>query len=236
MPRISTALALLVPLVAIFFVLRSSAFARVQLSSWPFAFHPDEPTQDAAQAHLQRPFEASDPPSHDHSHKAHQHLNANVGDKALRKGGFTRRIVAVGDLHGDLGNAYKVLHMAGVVDEEGAWSGGVDFFVQTGDIIDRSVRNMQSSRVYAINVLMTGCRGDDTIKLYALMDSLREQAPQKGGTVLTHLGNHEWMNVIGDWRYVPFTLTVFFVTVLSHVYADTSTKLKLPPLGPPKNA
>ena len=42
--------------------------------------------------------------------------------------------------------------------------------------------------------------GDDTIKLYAWMDELREQAPKKGGTVLTHLGNHEWMNVIGDWR------------------------------------
>ena len=45
--------------------------------------------------------------------------------------------VAVGDLHGDLPNAQQVLHMAGVVDEDGNWSGGVDFFVQTGDIIDR---------------------------------------------------------------------------------------------------
>ena len=46
------------------------------------------------------------------------------------------------------------------------------------------------------------CRGDDTIKLYDWMDTLREEAPAKGGQVLTHLGNHEWMNVIGDWRYV----------------------------------
>jgi hypothetical protein len=38
---------------------------------------------------------------------------------------------------GDIGNAQKVLNMAGVVDHDGKWSGDVDFFVQTGDIIDR---------------------------------------------------------------------------------------------------
>jgi len=57
----------------------------------------------------------------------------------------------------------------------------VDFFVQTGDIIDR---------------------GDDTIRLFSYMDKLRDQALAVGGMVLSHLGNHEWMNVIGDWRYV----------------------------------
>lgn len=143
MPRISTTLALIVPLIAIFLVLRSfddvAAFARVQLSSWPFAFHPDDNVQDAAQVHLKQPFSSN---SHSHSHQQ-QHQSLNVEGKTGGSGsvegerGYTRRIVAVGDLHGDLGNAYKVLHMAGVVDEEGQWSGGVDFFVQTGDIIDR---------------------------------------------------------------------------------------------------
>jgi Calcineurin-like phosphoesterase len=52
---------------------------------------------------------------------------------------FTRHIVAVGDLHGDLPNARKVLRFSGVVDEDFNWSGDVDFFVQTGDIIDRYV-------------------------------------------------------------------------------------------------
>jgi Calcineurin-like phosphoesterase len=49
------------------------------------------------------------------------------------------RIVAVGDLHGDIGNAQEVLEMARVVDSDGRWSGEVDIFVQTGDIIDRYV-------------------------------------------------------------------------------------------------
>jgi hypothetical protein len=49
------------------------------------------------------------------------------------------RIVAVGDLHGDTGNAQKVLEMARVIDSYGMWSGEIDVFVQTGDIIDRWV-------------------------------------------------------------------------------------------------
>jgi hypothetical protein len=36
-------------------------------------------------------------------------------------------------------NARKVLEMAGVVDKNGKWSGNVDYFVQTGDIVDRYV-------------------------------------------------------------------------------------------------
>jgi len=103
--------------------------------------------------------------------------NSKVQDKDQ----FTRRIVAVGDLHGDLPNALKVLEMSGVISESGNWTGNVDFFVQTGDIIDR---------------------GDDTLQLYEFMEKLRMEATAAGGTVLSNLGNHEFMNAIGDWRYV----------------------------------
>ncbi|KAG0702508.1 Metallo-dependent phosphatase-like protein [Suillus ampliporus] len=94
---------------------------------------------------------------------------------------FTRKIIAVGDIHGDIGNAEHILQMAGVVDENNNWSGNVDVFVQTGDIIDR---------------------GDDTIELFNWMEDLREQALAVNGIVLSILGNHEYMNAIGDWRYV----------------------------------
>lgn len=50
---------------------------------------------------------------------------------------FVRHIVAVGDLHGDLPNARRVLQFSGVVDGFGNWTGHADIFVQTGDIIDR---------------------------------------------------------------------------------------------------
>lgn len=69
-----------------------------------------------------------------------QELNVqDLGEETYVDGRFTRRIVAVGDLHGDMGNALKVLQMADVVDQHGNWSGKVDIFVQTGDIIDRLV-------------------------------------------------------------------------------------------------
>ncbi|KAJ7446921.1 Metallo-dependent phosphatase-like protein [Mycena galericulata] len=102
---------------------------------------------------------------------------------------FTRHIVAVGDLHGDIKNAQTVLQFSGVVDAFGNWTGDADFFVQTGDIIDR---------------------GDDTIKLFLWMEQLRVQAAATGGVVLSHLGNHEIMNAIGDWRYVyPSEINTF---------------------------
>ncbi|RDB26317.1 hypothetical protein Hypma_006636 [Hypsizygus marmoreus] len=111
---------------------------------------------------------------------------------------FTRHIVAVGDLHGDLPNARRVLNFAGVADEYGNWTGDTDFFVQTGDIIDR---------------------GDDTILLFQWMDRLRIQASSTGGVMLSHLGNHEWMNMIGDWRYVYPTEIKTFGTVAARQHA-----------------
>lgn len=63
-------------------------------------------------------------------------VDLNPPSQAARQP-FSRHIVAVGDLHGDLPNARRVLEFSGVTDEDGNWTGGVDFFVQTGDIIDR---------------------------------------------------------------------------------------------------
>ncbi|KAF5382177.1 hypothetical protein D9615_004405 [Tricholomella constricta] len=104
---------------------------------------------------------------------------------------FVRHVVAVGDLHGDLPNARKVLQFSGVTDDFGNWTGHADFFVQTGDIIDR---------------------GDDTIALFDWMDALRGQAAATGGSVLTHLGNHEWMNVIGVSELKAFSTVIIFTT------------------------
>jgi len=116
------------------------------------------------------------------------------------EGQFVRRIVAVGDLHGDYNNAFKVLHMADVVDANGSWTGNVDYFVQTGDIVDRCAMD----RAHVLNLGMTNalaCRGDDTIKIYRWMETLREQARHAGGYIFSHLGNHEFMNALG--KHLP---------------------------------
>ncbi|RUS27897.1 Metallo-dependent phosphatase-like protein [Jimgerdemannia flammicorona] len=100
------------------------------------------------------------------------------------------RIVAVADLHGDYENTMNVFKMAGLVDENEKWAGG-DYttFVQTGDVVDR---------------------GDDTIKLYAMLERLIGEAEEAGGKMIVLLGNHELMNLSGDWRFVfPSELATF---------------------------
>ena len=125
MPQFSRLFAVLVPIVAAILVWRSlDVSARIQLS-WPLALHP-EGQDDTAQLVM---HDSDAPKQAENVHKQE--------DAAASPESFKRRIVAVGDLHGDLPNAFEVLKMAGVVTEEGHWSGNVDFFVQTGDIIDR---------------------------------------------------------------------------------------------------
>lgn len=46
-----------------------------------------------------------------------------------------RRIVALGDLHGDLPNTLAILKFANIIDEEHHWIGGDAIFVQTVNIL-----------------------------------------------------------------------------------------------------
>ena len=142
MARLWLTFGVLTPLLAVFIAQRTSLAG----DYWPWflATHPDSArateqplgganygsdlTQKLGQGDQQL-LQVSTPPPIVH------HPSYAQGD--LPKDAFVRRIVAVGDLHGDFGNARKVLEMSGVVDEEGKWTGQVDFFVQTGDIIDR---------------------------------------------------------------------------------------------------
>ncbi|MEY4577306.1 MAG: hypothetical protein RL701_2009 [Pseudomonadota bacterium] len=94
------------------------------------------------------------------------------------------RIVAIGDLHGDLAVTRRALRLAGALGPDLAddhWHGGKLVVVQTGDTLDR---------------------GDDDRAVLDLLDHLRTEAPQAGGAFITMSGNHEVMNVAGDLRYV----------------------------------
>lgn len=99
------------------------------------------------------------------------------------------RVVAIGDVHGDLQATRAALRLAGAIDDKGAWSGGTLTVVQTGDQLDR---------------------GDDERAIVDLFERLRREAPATGGQVVPLNGNHETMNVQGDFRYVtPGGLTSF---------------------------
>ncbi len=91
------------------------------------------------------------------------------------------RVVAIGDLHGDLEAARRVLGLAGAIDANGGWIGKNLVVVQTGDQIDR---------------------GDDDRKILDFFEKLAGEAKEKGGEIRSLLGNHEVMNAMFDFRYV----------------------------------
>ena len=92
-----------------------------------------------------------------------------------------RRVVAIGDLHGDLAATRAALRAAGAIDAQDRWIGGDLVVVQTGDVLDR---------------------GDGEHAILDLIARLETEARAAGGAVIELLGNHELMNAAGDFRYV----------------------------------
>lgn len=91
------------------------------------------------------------------------------------------RLVAVGDVHGDIEALRQALWEAQVIDGDDHWSGGSTVVVQVGDQLDR---------------------GDDEREILHWLEALAEEAQIAGGAVYPLLGNHETMNVQLDLRYV----------------------------------
>lgn len=91
------------------------------------------------------------------------------------------RLVAIGDLHGDISAARRALRQAGAIDSHDRWIGGSMGVVQLGDILDR---------------------GDGERAIIDLFERLEQDAAAAGGSFTWLLGNHELMNASGDFRYV----------------------------------
>ncbi len=91
------------------------------------------------------------------------------------------RIVAIGDVHGDLSATRRALKLSGAIDDTDHWIGGDLVVVQTGDQLDR---------------------GDEEQAILDLFASLAEEASAAGGGVYSLNGNHEVLNVAIDFRYV----------------------------------
>jgi Calcineurin-like phosphoesterase len=91
------------------------------------------------------------------------------------------RVVAVGDVHGDLQGLKAILRDADILDGAGRWVGGETIVVQTGDLIDR---------------------GAESRAVLDFVMALERQASRAGGRLVVLLGNHDAMNLLGDLRYV----------------------------------
>jgi hypothetical protein len=91
------------------------------------------------------------------------------------------RVVAIGDIHGDLTALRGALRLAGAIDSDDRWIGKDLTVVQTGDQIDR---------------------GDQDRQVLDVLEKLEAEAKAAGGALHVLLGNHELMNAGFDFRYV----------------------------------
>ena len=103
------------------------------------------------------------------------------------------RVIAIGDLHGDLNATILALHRARVIkniNNKIYWIGGKTHVVQLGDIVDRGGR------------MSTYNDEDSEFKIIELFLNLQVQARLVGGAVHCLFGNHELMNIVGIYDYV----------------------------------
>lgn len=95
----------------------------------------------------------------------------------------TRKLIAVGDVHGQWDGLVKILRRAKLIDSGNNWCGGHNRLVQIGDILDR---------------------GPFSLKVDALLDKLQAQAPLSGGEVIRLIGNHELELIMENYLISEF--------------------------------
>ena len=132
-----------------------------------------------------------------------------------------KRIIAIGDLHGDLNLTIKNLVIAKVIEltdknkntlevkyEDGSteyykWIGDDTVVVQVGDQVDRCRPvGYGTSCVRDKEATLDDEHSD--IKILDLFTELNKLARKKKGMVLSLLGNHELMNYQGNMGYVSY--------------------------------
>lgn len=147
------------------------------------------------------------------------------------------RVIVIGDIHGDFEVAIKCLILAKCIEYieppqhktvsamDGffntiKWIGGDTYIVQLGDQIDR-VRPQQ----WDANDISRDTAYEDegsTLEIFYLFHYLDELARLQNGRVLSIIGNHEIMNVDGDFRYVSREEFHCFKDHLKNVYHRNS--------------
>jgi hypothetical protein len=123
-----------------------------------------------------------------------------------------KKLVAIGDIHGDLSVAIKALKLANVINinisnnvkniSNIKWTGGDTIVVQLGDQIDRVRPSKLVNDLCQDNDQQLNQDEGSDLKILCLFENLHEQAIKEGGALFSILGNHELMNVDGDFRYV----------------------------------
>ncbi|KAK9825447.1 hypothetical protein WJX81_001287 [Elliptochloris bilobata] len=123
------------------------------------------------------------------------------------------RIVAIGDLHGDLHKARRAFRVGGLIDQQDHWIGGSTTAVQVGDQLDR---------------------GDHELEILYFLERLQREAARAGGALHILNGNHETMNVAGRFRYatLPGIADFYRWEVVQSIGAGLKARCGCAPDGP----
>jgi hypothetical protein len=92
-----------------------------------------------------------------------------------------RRLFVISDIEGSYTALFRLLKAGDVINQQGHWAFGIGHLVFVGDMVDR---------------------GDQVVETLSFMQKLEEEAKTLGGQVHYILGNHEIMNLSGDYRFV----------------------------------
>jgi len=112
-----------------------------------------------------------------------------------------KRIIAIGDIHGDFDALLASLYDGKVIDDKGRWIGGKTIVVQVGDILDKGGRGKEDE---------TLLEDDSEWRIICYLEELQKMAINEGGNICLLVGNHEMMNFHGDFRYTTKATQEYF--------------------------
>lgn len=100
-------------------------------------------------------------------------------EKAIYKN--VEQIAALSDLHGQYELTIKILKNNGIIDDDLKWNFGKGHLVVVGDVFDR---------------------GDKVTEILWFLFNLEKEAKESGGKLHYLMGNHEYMVLRNDLRYI----------------------------------
>ena len=116
----------------------------------------------------------------------------------------SHKIIALGDIHGDMSQFKRTLIMAGIIHPTSfKWIAKDTLLVSTGDSVDR---------------------GNDTVQVYALWRKLAFQAPFHNSRVVNLLGNHEVLNLVQDEEYLKIHYKMYISQAELNSYSNVKGK------------